>query len=157
MSMKKIHFRVMISTVVADDEPEYETHEVIRQIERSGWSVEEITRLVGDPTSTEWHAQYIEPCPGCGQIEDHDAGCPVGLGARGEVASGYLGMCNMSGHSERGCDGGVLSSVRHRALIKQGVGFSTVPGPSDAEIAAESADLSRSRMERIVDDPMSDF
>ena len=45
-----------------------------------------------------------------------------------------LGYCPMSGHSERGCS----TYAGHMALVRQGVGLSTIPGPSVAEIARES-------------------
>jgi hypothetical protein len=56
MAKKKIYFRVMISAELGDGEAEYETHEVVRQIQRSGWQVEEIIRL-GSDTQVESDAE----------------------------------------------------------------------------------------------------
>lgn len=49
-----------------------------------------------------------------------------------------LGYCALSGHREAGC----LDRQTHMALVVAGVGFSTVPGPSDRELLDETrADL----------------
>lgn len=48
--------------------------------------------------------------------------------------------CPMAGHSERDCPG--YPSEEHAALSRAGIGWSSVPGPSDAELRAETrADL----------------
>lgn len=50
--------------------------------------------------------------------------------------SGYL-YCPMSGHAERACSG--MGTQRHREFIAAGIGVSTVPGPTDAELRQEIA------------------
>ena len=48
--------------------------------------------------------------------------------------------CSMSGHADRDCPG--FPSEEHTALSKAGIGWSSVPGPSDAELREEMrADL----------------
>lgn len=44
--------------------------------------------------------------------------------------------CAMRGHAEQFCPGG--NSTVHRALSAAGVGWSTVPGPDDEELAEET-------------------
>jgi hypothetical protein len=54
-------------------------------------------------------------------------------------ASGHE-YCPMVGHSERSCPG--YPTEEHMALVRQGIGFSSVPGPTDAELREETrADL----------------
>ena len=43
--------------------------------------------------------------------------------------------CPMAGHAEAECDG---SDEVHMALIFSGVGTSSVPGPTDAELRSET-------------------
>lgn len=45
-----------------------------------------------------------------------------------------LGYCSMRGHHERNC----ATHEDHMALVREGVGFSSVPGPSDAELLEET-------------------
>jgi len=51
------------------------------------------------------------------------------------------GVCGMWGHMERGC----LTYERHMALCREGIGFSNIPGPTDAEIDAEEAEMLHGR------------
>jgi len=51
------------------------------------------------------------------------------------------GVCGMWGHMERGC----LTYERHMALCREGIGFSSIPGPTDAEIDAEEEEMLRGR------------
>lgn len=44
--------------------------------------------------------------------------------------------CPLSGHSQRGCPGS--PSPEHSELFRQGYGWSSVPGPTDAEIREET-------------------
>lgn len=58
-----------------------------------------------------------------------------------------LGYCSMRGHSERGCS----TFDEHVHLIRQGHGVSTVPGPSERELAEETdADVELRRDEHLV-------
>lgn len=47
----------------------------------------------------------------------------------------------MRGHAERGCFGREATEGLHMALCREGVGFSTVPGPSRIEIDREGRKL----------------
>jgi len=47
----------------------------------------------------------------------------------------------MSGHAERGCFGMENTEGLHRDLCRQGIGFSTVPGPDWTETEREGRKL----------------
>lgn len=43
--------------------------------------------------------------------------------------------CPMSGHAERACPG--YPTPEHAELCRQGIGFSSIPGPDDQELLEE--------------------
>ena len=47
-----------------------------------------------------------------------------------------LGYCPMNGHAQLDCPG--FPEEAHMDLCRQGIGFSRVPGPSDAELREET-------------------